>query len=60
MPTLLIWGAKDKFLGREVAEASLQQCPYGKLVMIDEATHWVQHEEADRVNKLIAEFIRGA
>ena len=58
MPTLLIWGAKDKFLGREMAQPSIDRCDNGRLVFIEEATHWVQHEEAERVNELIVSFLK--
>ena len=59
MPTLLIWGAQDKFLGRELAQPSIDLCDDGRLVFFEEATHWVQHEEAGRVNELIDTFLRG-
>lgn len=58
VPTLLIWGARDAFLGRELAEASIQECDNGRLVFIEDATHWVQHEAADRVNALLMDFLR--
>lgn len=57
VPTLLIWGAKDRFLGRELAQPSIDRCDDGRLVFIEEATHWVQHEEADQVNELISAFL---
>jgi len=57
MPTLLIWGAKDGFLGKEMAEPSIGYCDQGRLVFIDEATHWVQHEEPGRVNELLVGFL---
>ena len=57
VPTLLIWGAKDRFLGREMAQPSIDRCDNGRLVFIEEATHWVQHEEAERVNELIGAFL---
>ena len=59
VPTLLIWGAQDRYLGREMAQPSIDLCDDGRLVLIEEATHWVQHEEAERVNKLMDEFLRG-
>lgn len=59
VPTLLIWGAQDKFLGREMAHPSIDLCDDGRLVTIEGATHWVQHEEADQVNRLIDGFLRG-
>ena len=58
VPTLLIWGAQDRFLGRELAQPSIDLCDDGRLVFIEEATHWVQHEEAERVNELIDTFLR--
>ena len=57
VPTLLIWGAKDTFLGRELAQPSIELCDEGRLTYIEEATHWVQHEEAKRVNELIKAFL---
>ncbi len=57
VPTLMIWGARDAFLGRELAQPSIDLCDDGRLVFIEEATHWVQHEEADRVNALMGEFL---
>lgn len=57
VPTLMIWGAKDVFLGREMAQPSIDLCNDGRLVFIEEATHWVQHEEPDNVNRLIREFL---
>jgi pimeloyl-ACP methyl ester carboxylesterase len=59
VPTLLIWGAQDKFLGRELAQPSIDLCDDGRLVFFEEATHWVQHEEPDQVNELIANFFHG-
>jgi pimeloyl-ACP methyl ester carboxylesterase len=56
-PTLMIWGARDKFLGREMAQPSIDLCEDGRLVFLEEATHWVQHEEAQQVNELILEHI---
>jgi epoxide hydrolase 4 len=55
-PTLLVWGAHDRFLGREMAGPSVDRCEDGKLVFIEEATHWVQHEEPARVNQLLLHF----
>ncbi|XWW44730.1 alpha/beta hydrolase [Fibrella sp. USSR17] len=57
VPTLLIWGAKDAFLIRDMAQPSIDLCPQGKLVFVEEATHWVQHEEADLVNRLLIGFL---
>lgn len=58
VPTLMIWGTKDRFLGEELAQPSIDRCDQGLLARIEEATHWVQHEEPGRVNALIADFFR--
>lgn len=57
VPTLLIWGARDTALSRELAPLSIDLCDDGRLVLIEEATHWIQHEEPERVNGLIHRFI---
>ena len=55
--TLILWGEQDHFLGRALADDSLALCHDGRLVPLAEATHWVQHEEPDRVNRLLLEFL---
>ena len=44
--------------GEEMAEPSLALCDQGRLERIPEATHWVQLEEPERVNRLLVEFLR--
>ena len=53
VPALLIWGVHDRFLKRDMAQPSIDLCDNGQLVFFENATHWVQHEEADRVTELI-------
>ena len=57
VPTLMIWGTDDHFIERGVAEASLALCDSARLEWIEGATHWVQHEEPDRVNLLLFDFL---
>jgi pimeloyl-ACP methyl ester carboxylesterase len=57
VPTLLIWGKKDFALGAEMAEPSIARCNAGKLVFLEEATHWLQHEQPDVVNEEIRIFL---
>lgn len=59
VPTLLIWGARDRFLAPALAGRSLALCDDGRLERFEEATHWVQHEESDRVNRLLLDFLGG-
>jgi len=57
MPVLILWGKKDVALSYEMAEASLAYCENASLVAFDEATHWVQHDEAEAIaQKLLAFF----
>ncbi|MHC5212545.1 MAG: alpha/beta fold hydrolase [Planctomycetota bacterium] len=57
-PSLLIWGVLDRALGRELAAPSLARCDRGRIEFLEQATHWLQHEEPDRVNALILEHLR--
>lgn len=56
VPTLLLWGARDIALGRELAQPSIERCDQGHLVFLEEAGHFVQHEEPERVNGMLADF----
>ena len=53
VPTLLIWGVRDQFLKRDMAQPSIDRCDKGRVVFFENATHWVQHEEVEAVNRLI-------
>lgn len=59
VPTLMIWGAQDAYLSVEMAQPSIDLCDSGRLIRFDEATHWVQIEEAHQVNALLAEWFGG-
>jgi len=60
VPTLILWGRKDPFIGEGVARSSYALCRDARLEWIDEATHWVHHEEPERVNAAILGFLGGA
>lgn len=57
VPAFVIWGCRDRFLQRGLAEASLALCDHGRVLWLEDATHWVQHEEPDRVNAAMLEFL---
>jgi epoxide hydrolase 4 len=57
-PTLLLWGKQDAFLEASLATESLRKCDSAELVWFPQATHWVQHEEADAVNEALLRFFR--
>lgn len=56
VPTLMVWGAQDTALGAELVEPSLAQCDQARLVRIEDAGHFVQHDAIDRVNEALAGF----
>jgi pimeloyl-ACP methyl ester carboxylesterase len=55
--TLILWGVQDFALSRRMARPSLDYCEDGNLVFYPGATHWVQREEADEVNRQLLSFI---
>jgi pimeloyl-ACP methyl ester carboxylesterase len=58
VPTHIIWGTRDRFLGKELVEDSLRYCDHGRATYLD-ASHWVQHEQPERVSELIIATARG-
>jgi epoxide hydrolase 4 len=56
VPTLLLWGAQDIALGRELAQPSLDLCTEGKLVFFESSSHWVQHDASESVNRHLVDF----
>ncbi len=58
MPVQLIWGARDRALGVEMAAPSLDFCDRGALQVIQHAGHFVQHDAWPEVNTLLLEFLK--
>lgn len=56
--TLIVWGDRDAFLDRRLAEEAAALCDDVQLVHLEQASHWVQHEEAETVNRLLADFLQ--
>jgi pimeloyl-ACP methyl ester carboxylesterase len=60
-PTLVIWGEGDRFLGPDLAEPDHDDVP--NLVRVErlpDASHWVHHDEAERVTRLLVDFFAPA
>lgn len=55
--TLILWGVQDFALSRRMARPSLDYCEDGNLIFFPDASHWVQHEEADEMNRHLLNFI---
>lgn len=54
----MLWGVQDAALSYEMAQPSIDLCEDGKLVTFEDATHWVQHDEADAVTEYLLEFLK--
>jgi pimeloyl-ACP methyl ester carboxylesterase len=59
VPLLLLWGARDAYLGRELVEPSAALCDAPRVVVYEKATHWVQLDEAAAVNEELRRFFHG-
>jgi len=57
VPVLMLWGMKDVALSHRMARLSIDYCENGQLVLFEDATHWVQHDEAENVNQYLLEFL---
>ena len=49
----------DLLLANILARIIIEMCDQGRLVFLEEATHWVQHEEPEAVNAALVEFLKG-
>lgn len=58
--TLVIWGERDRFLGVELAEPPAKLVPRARVARLPDASHWVQHDAPEEVNRLLVEHLRGA
>jgi pimeloyl-ACP methyl ester carboxylesterase len=60
-PTLVIWGESDRYLGPTLAEPHADDVPnLDRVEHLPDASHWVHHDEAERVNQLLIDFFAPA
>ena len=60
-PTLLIWGERDRYLGPGVRNPDPKDVPgLDRIESMPNASHWVHHDEAQRVNQLLIDFFAPA
>ena len=57
VPAKIIWGAKDEFAPIAGAYRFQKELPESKLVVLDEAGHFLMEDDPDRVAREIAEFV---
>jgi len=58
VPTLMLWGQQDVALSHRMAQPSVDLCDDGQLVFFEQASHWVQHDEAEAVTGQLLDFLR--
>ncbi|HSR85674.1 MAG TPA: alpha/beta hydrolase [Streptosporangiaceae bacterium] len=60
-PTLVIWGQRDRYLGPELAEPDRADVPnLDHVERLPNASHWVHHDEPERVTQLLTDFFARA
>ena len=60
-PTLVIWGERDRYLSPELAEPEHDDVPsLDRVERLPDASHWVHHDGAERVNQLLIDFFAPA
>lgn len=59
-PVLVIWGVQDRFLTEQMADPDPRWVPDVRVVKLPDASHWVQHDEPERVSTLLVEHFRAA
>jgi pimeloyl-ACP methyl ester carboxylesterase len=60
-PTLVIWGQRDRYLGPKLADPDHDDVPnLDRVERLPNASHWVHHDEAERVTQLLIDFFAPA
>jgi 2-hydroxy-6-oxonona-2,4-dienedioate hydrolase len=55
--TLLLWGNNDRGVSVERGLLLFQNIPNAEFHLFDRCAHWVQWDQADRLNRLVADFL---
>lgn len=58
MPMILMWGEEDVAMLTEMADQSMAYCKEGCLIKFPGTSHWIQHEQAAKINPLIEDFFK--
>ncbi len=59
LKTLLLWGARDRYLGEELTRGLDRWVPNLAIERV-EASHWIQNDAPEVVNRRLVEFFRNA
>ena len=56
-PTLLVWGMKDRYLDPALTRNLERWVTTLRVERLENASHWVQHDEPETVNRLLIDFL---
>ncbi len=56
-PVRVIWGDDDRALTPSLVEGLPDVCDDLEVVRIPEGSHWIAHEQPERVSRLIRDFL---
>jgi pimeloyl-ACP methyl ester carboxylesterase len=59
MPTLVLWGEQDRYLGLPLLDGLGRWVPNLRVERFPDASHWLHAEIPERVNRLMTEFLAG-
>ena len=54
------WGNNDRGVSVERGLELFQRIPGAEFHLFDKCAHWVQWDQADRFNRLVVDFLKGA
>jgi pimeloyl-ACP methyl ester carboxylesterase len=57
LPALVIWGAKDPYIGVEYAERQREFFDVEDVVVLPESGHWAFQDEPEQVRELVVAFV---
>ncbi len=57
VPTLLLWGEQDRYLGVRLSQGLEEWVPDLRVVYFPDASHWIHVEAAAEVNRWLVEFL---
>lgn len=57
LPVRVIWGVADAYAIPELATESAKLCDDAKIHYVEHASHWVLHDEPERVTRSLLEFL---
>ena len=58
IPALVVWGARDPYLGIDLARAQQEVFPRARIVILDDSGHWPFADDPDRTAQAVVPFLR--